>query len=260
MGKYFSNDSDLSKYNFTEDSVDASRVIPSTDNLTQPLTEKVKNNLSNRGKTPTIAKNEDEYISIVREQTDSITDSIHKYSEETKQEITNNFKKFSPVELFEKMNQMLFIIGELSNKIKSLESKIDLLCDTSPVQPNKSQNSEKFMQESTPNTAIEEKYVKNVQSIPQKTIQAPAPKKTADSIDMMNKTEVKNQLQGIISGKTRLPTDGYIDGGVKLEEVFPNLDDEAYQAAYKTMAEQKEEVKLSNSKPIPGKMRAITGF
>ena len=43
MSKYFSKDSDIFNYAVTEDdSIDASRITPSTDNLTQPLSEETK--------------------------------------------------------------------------------------------------------------------------------------------------------------------------------------------------------------------------
>jgi len=238
MGKYFSNTSDFSKYDVTDDnSVDTSTVIPSTDNLTNKLSDETKEKLS---KTPNDATNEDEYINLVKEQTDQVSSMIKKYSDESKQELKNQFKKFQPIEIFEKLNQIIFVIAELSNRINSLEKTIKGNSEEKEEQKKISDPSELY--------AIQQhQELENKINIPENIPESKEEK-------LPNIEEIKKKINEAKSGK--IPNDDYKDNSINLEEVFPDLDDEAYQAAYASSSEkEKTKTKTKEKTPTPGKMR-----
>ena len=79
MGKYFSNDTDL-KIHIDDNEKNSNIVIPSTDNLTQPLSETTKEKLLKNKFEPT---NVDEYIDMVKVQTQQTTQMVQRYSEDS---------------------------------------------------------------------------------------------------------------------------------------------------------------------------------
>lgn len=248
MGKYFSNDSDFSQYNLEEEK--HSNVIPSTDNLTKPLSDKTKEKLS---RTPNDAVNEDDYINLVKEQTEQVSSMISKYSEESKQELHNQFKKFQPVEIFEKLNQLIFVVAQLNNKISKLENTLLGIEEekqnrviTDPAQLYKLQEKEKMLE----NINIPE-------NIPVQEIKTPDNFKKNERPDI---NVLRQQINDAKNGK-KIPNYEYSDNSINLEEVFPDLDDEAYQAAYaSSMRLEKTKSKAVEQTPTPGKMKGITGF
>lgn len=264
MGKYFSNDSDLLNYAVTDDnSVDVTNAIPHTDNLTQPLSDETKQKLTEKNHTDTIST-EDEYINIVKEQSIKTSDMIQKYSDESKQEIKNQFAKFAPAELFEKMNQILFVLTTLSNKVDTLEKTIlqnvksvDNTTNNGKLEVRNPADLYKIQQTEKINTTSEKDDTPIIpHSIPNKS------QKVETSPQMPDVNEVKKQLENIKKGiKPRMPGDGYTDKSVNLEQMFPNLDDEAYQAAYRAIDQQQNPGDSTTStKPEPGKMRGLNGF
>jgi|SaaInlStandDraft_4_1057021.scaffolds.fasta_scaffold28399_2 hypothetical protein len=239
MGKYFSSDSDLSQYNVSEEnSIDTTNVIPSTDNLTKPLSDETKEQLIQS--TPSTT---DEHINVVKQQTEHVSQMIQTYSEESKQEFKNHFEKFAPAELFEKLNQLIFVVTDLSNRITSLEN------NTSGTPPNKTHIRKEI---SNPQELYEMQEHGNISE----SIKIPDNNQTPVDIE-----SVKKDIANIKKGKTpkNIPSDGLTDNTVNLEEMFPDLDDDGLQAAYASMSEKKVD-RTTVIKPVPGNMRSITGF
>lgn len=244
MGKYFSNDTNFSNYDITNDnSVDATKAIPSTDNLTAPLSDETKEKLS---RTPNEAVNEDDYINLVKEQTEQVSSMIQQYSDESKQELKNQFQKFQPVEIFEKLNQIIFVIAQLGNKITSLEKTLNTIMTNNADEPDdKNENN---------NDMNIDEHNETENDIPQSI---PNTNQTSDDMPTVN--EIKQKINMAKNGNK--DNDTYTDKSVKLEEIFPNLDDEAYQAAYaSSMLKERNKPKTEEKTPSPGKMRGITGF
>lgn len=242
MGKYFSKDSELSKYVLPENTESVKNVIPLTDNLTNTLSDTTKEKLSKRFE-PT---NQDEYIDMVREQTDHVSNMIKKYSDESKKEFKNQFDKFAPAELFEKLNQLIFVVADLSNRITSLENKFS--------NNNTPPNSKNEIEISDPADLFRLQHELDTLDSSKRFNQKPQ--------NIPDVSAIREHLSNIKQGnKVRtIPTEEYIDKGIKLEEVFPNLDDEAYQAVYSSLSKQKTHDYTTDDKPTPGGMRGITGF
>ena len=126
MGKYFSNDSDLSNYTTVADeSVDTTKLaMPTNHILNQSSSVDAKEILhqfpkNNDYKQPTTT---DEHIDFVKNQNALANHMVNSYSEELKTKVKNQFELFSPAELFEKLNQIMFVLADLGNRISSLEN------------------------------------------------------------------------------------------------------------------------------------------
>lgn len=245
MGKYFSNDSDLSNYNLSDDAtVDTSTLaMPLPSNLTQTLDHKSKEILSgvSNDSQNIQPQTTDEHINFVRQQNNQVRQLVNSYSEEMKESVKNQFEMFSPAEIFEKFNQIIYVLTDLSNRITSLENTVKS-GNTVTKQPAQE------IEISDPEQLI------RFQKMLEKGI-------TPNTQPEMNKNNVNQILTDIKKGNgpRTIPGGDYIDKGVNLEEMFPHLDDEAYQAAYKAMSETKNP-KTESITPAPGSMRGITGF
>lgn len=250
MGKYFSNDSDLSNYTTVADeSVDTTKLaMPTNHILNQSSSVDSKEILqqfpkNNDYKQPTTT---DEHIDFVKNQNALANHMVNSYSEELKTKVKNQFELFSPAELFEKLNQIMFVLADLGNRISSLENTTK----NNMVSNNANNSNNGKIELSNPEDLL--KF--------EKSLEQNNPKPINDNT-YLNPNEVKAALSNIRQGNIpkNIPSSEYIDNGLNLEEIFPHLDDEAYQAAYKAMSENK----ISNTDtqmPSPGNMRGITGF
>jgi hypothetical protein len=255
MGKYFSSNTDTSKFELTE-SVDKI-TVPSVDNLTTPLSSQVKEKLSQtRIDTPTT---QDDYIDAVKVQVDQVSDMVKKYSDESKKELKNQFEKFAPVELFEKINQLIFVIADMSNRISTLEQIIatnfNIQNQAQPKMVEITDPADLYRLQTRMDKLGEDELSSTVtpQNIPSQ------PKNSNNVMPDVN--DVRRQLNNIKQGKSKsIPSEGFTDKGIKLEEVFPDLDDEAYSAAYTVMNKLKPTDNVVEETPQPGSMRGITGF
>ena len=252
MGKYFSSDSDLTKFNISEEK--QTSAMPSADNLTSPLPTASKEKLS-VVRQENMPMTQDEHIDMVRVQADVASEMVNKYSKDTKKMIEQQFEKFSPIELFEKLNQVIFTLADLSNRISKLETKIDAI-STGVVIPER-----KPIEITDPEQLYRlqnklDEFSKTPESIP-----GSRDKENISVEDRPSVEEIKKRLSDVKSGKVRkLPDEGLTDESVKLEEMFPNLDSEAYTAAYSAMSKYNKVVSTEATKPAPGTMRNLTGF
>lgn len=250
MGKYFSKDSDLTKFNIAEEK--SKQAIPTSDNLTTPISETTREKLATiRRDSP---QTQDDYIDMVRVQADAASDMVNKYSNDAKKMMEQQFEKFAPAELFEKLNQIIFTLADLSNRITSLEHRVTTGVPTPEKKPIEITDPEQLYK--LQNRLDELTKVRSPESIPDTRSND-----TASSEDKPDITEIKKRLLEAKSGKTRkIPSEGLADEAIKLEEVFPNLDDEAYQAAYTAMNKYNKVEHSEESKPEPGSLRNLSGF
>lgn len=257
MGKYFSADSDLTKFTGFEEKPNT--VIPSVNNLTDPLPTDSKEKLSTV-RQDNIPMTQDDYIDMVRVQADAATQMVNRYSQETKKVMEQQFEKFAPVELFEKLNQIIFTIADLSNRITSLEQKIDHISNGTPIQEKKqpleiTDPEQLYRFQNKLDSLIASK---KPESIP---VNAQTNNISEDDISGIDINTVRRRLEDARAGNIRkLPDEGLIDESIKLEEVFPDLDDDAYTAAYSAMNQYSKVDRTETSKPEPGTLRNITGF
>ncbi len=250
MGKYFSSDSDLTKFNIEE--VEHKAAIPTADNLTSPLPQATKDKLAQQRIEPPATQ--DDHIDMVKVQADFASEMVGKYSRETKKIVEQQFEKFAPAELFEKLNQILFTIVDLSNRVTSLEKTILANSNGMPTQEKK------------PITITDPEQLYRLQGrIDELTkIEQPAsiPQQAAsDNNERPHVDELRSMLADAKNGKARkIPSEGFVGDGVKLEEMFPNLEDAAYTAAYTAMNTYNKTEHTDSKKPEPGSLRNLNGF
>lgn len=238
MGKYFSNDSNFSQFDITdENSIDVTKVSPNNAVISESLDDDTIELLSS--KYAALKQNiSDEDLNIVKvhKEIQEINNIVENYSEETKKEIKNQFNVFGPAELMGKMNQIMFMMMNLNDRLISIEGAIK----NQPVEKPKSQ------------TINDPRDLINID----KSLNRLEQTNNIPSID-----DIKIQLEKIKSGKVpvSIPDEDYIDKSVNLEEIFPDLEDEAYQAAYSAMKiKQKTQSETTPVSPIA--MKHITGF
>jgi hypothetical protein len=270
MSKYFTNDVDVSLSH--AESIQSSlrteqNVVPSADNLTNSsqIDENTRKLLTptKEFRSPKDAIDDEDYIQLVYEQSAEVTESIKKFSNDTKQEIKNVFDKFAPAEIFEKLNQLIYVVTQLNNRVASLE---ELIQNNSPqITTNVQNNSQPIIKTNSIDTTITETMSTNSDlGIPVNHhtpfSNRPTEVTSEDDQPMMTVAEIKHHLRDITSGKSPsiLPTNGYLDKSINLEKIFPNMDDEAYQAAYSSIASAQNKPSLDVAPPTPGKMRGIT--
>lgn len=223
MSKYFSNDSDFSNYQDTtiilDNNTNKNTII---NDIIEPLTPEKKEILNNiSSKDTPISSN------------DQVNKMVNDYTHATNTEVKNQFNSMTSVELFEKMNQLIFVVSNLSNKIADLEIII---------KNNKLKNMKEPMEISDPKDLIDLERKLN-------TFNKPA------SIN-----DVQSQLNNIKKGNIDIPLEDYIDNSVRLEEMFPNLDDEAYQAGYNALSQTKPKPQTSKNIDIGTMRGGSNGF
>ena len=211
MSKYFSNDSNIDTTHITPDEV--SRAIP-----TPPKVEKSPAMTSEQFVTPT--KIEEEVLKVAA-QSAIVKETMDEINRVNPRKIEESFKTFKPAELFERLNQITFLMIEMNNRMTAIEAQMKsgvLYGDKSdkPLSPK-----EQFEQSNT-NTNNEQ---------------------------MMTVAQVKEEIKRAQTEKKvpSIPTEDYIDKGVRLEEIFPEQSNEALQAAYESMAETEKEGAGNNS-------------
>ncbi len=238
MSKYFSNDTNLSKYDMTEtNSVDVTMATHIPSELSENITHEQKELLNK----PYIPMNTDEHISYVREQSNQIKKMVETYSEESKQTITNNFSKFAPAELFEKLNQIIFILANINNRLTALEDNSKEAKKTNPS-INEAISDPKELYEFHKRQELNEN------------------RSTAEQ--QISVSEAQQIMKKILNGENplKIPDEGFVDKSMDLEELIPNLPDDAYQAAYASMAKAENTFNSPGEKIITTNMRNLTGF
>ncbi len=218
MSKYFSNNTDFSHYPINDDGNIPTSNIPEFTN---------ENIISDEKKDILTNKQNNIELERIREQNIQLQKMLDNYTTETKSNIPNQFNNFAPAEIFEKLNQLIFVVSNLSNRITDMENTL------------KQQN--RIITPTTTSRTISD------------------PSQIVEFEKEFSKNKVQATLENIKKGKN-IPMEDYIDNSVRLEEMFPELDDEAYQAGYNALSQ----IKSTNNKPTDvtvGNMRAgLNGF
>jgi len=270
MGKYFSENSSIhSQYPVTPENTVEVRATPLTDNLTQPLSEEKKQKLSLT--PPKKPETTGEYVSYVEQQSNMVSQMVKDYSAESKQEIEKKFEKFTPLEMFEKINQLFFVVADLSNRVATLDATIQTLINiaTKGAGIQKPTNAQRNITNPHELHGIQEQLEKGIKiDVPQQSNRNQSsrpntPSRNVTNDEPMDISQVKEMLGNIQKGKglKGLPMNGYTDNSINLEEVFPNREDGAYQAAYQVLNERKlGEGTAGNDEVVQRNMKQIVGF
>jgi len=209
MSKYFNNTESLST-SISDISEENNSIIPTH---IQQIDNDGKANLQSK-----LNNSLDDEIKKVASQSAIIDDSMDELKKVTDSyaEIENALKKFKPLELFERLNQITFLMIEMRNRLDAIENHLRL---------------------------DEEKPLKS--PIEQFN-------ETSNNDDLMDPKVAKEQLNSIQKGNIpTIPNENYIENGVNLEEMFPGKPDEAYQAAYKSLAENQDKLNTQTVSKSP---------
>lgn len=124
-------------------------------------------------------------------------------------------------DILEKLTQHSFLMVQMNDRLMKIEKLLLLLT----------------------NTDVEVTIQKKDGLTPRELYEASL--QDDEVVDYMDINVVRNKLDNMKSETIpSIPLEDYIDNGIKLEEVFPDMPDEAYQAAYKSLN--------SKHKPNPG--------
>jgi len=210
MSKYFSNDTTIDTSYISKEPI--SRAMPTPQEVEQSPAMS-----SDQLVTPT--KIEEEVLQVAA-QSAIINEAMDEINRVNPTKIEESFKTFKPAELFERLNQITFLMIEMNNRMTAIEKQI--------------RNGDIQNTNDRPLTPIEQFEQSN-------------PGKNDDQ--MMTVEQVKNGIKKAQAEKKvpGIPTEDYIDRGVKLEEIFPDQSNEALQAAYESIAETEKDIGNNNS-------------
>jgi len=211
MSKYFNNTESLSTP-ISEVSEENDSIIPTH---IQQLDDSGKSNLQSK-----LNSTFDDEIKRVASQSAIIDDSMDELKKVTDSytEIENALKKFKPLELFERLNQITFLMIEMRNRLDAIENHLKIDEEKPPKSPIEHFNESSYNKDN----------------------------------DLMNPKVVKEQLNNIQRGGIpTIPNENYIENGANLEEMFPGKPDEAYQAAYKSLAENQDKLNTQTTSKSP---------
>jgi len=214
MSKYFSNKPEITKQ--IETPVQESRAIP------QPIT-KPKSQLQQKELLRASPEIEEEILQVAA-QSAIVKETMDEINRINPNKIENALKKFQPAELFERLNQITFVLIEMNNRLTAIEASLEKGEQLEPVP------------------------VKTETLSPREQFEAAGQEDVSEK-DLMDLDTAKEELKKITSAKKipGIPNESYVDNGVSLEEVFPDRPDEAYKAAYSSMAETESDSGVSKS-------------
>jgi len=238
MGKYFQNDSELLNYAVNSDtmSVDMSEqnTIPNFNTQTERI-------LSDEDKE-TLSKP----ISSEQQSIDSKIDEIHEQNEAIKEhfihiekeKVKQTFKSFDELEVLERLNQITFLLVQQNSRLDKIEEFLKSSSD-SLNKPNES--FEDKLRESERESEIQNLKPEDISHMTPTERHIYETNNTDKPVDFTNPTDVQREISKIRNGQPpSLPDEGLIDTSVNLEEMFPDKDPEAYQAAYSSMEAAKK--------------------
>ncbi len=213
----------MSKY-FTDETVVSdltTQLPPKEENFTMPTPQVVNQQEIPIAETIPLTepKTVEEHIAKINHENKEINKAVKQITETTQEEITNTFETFTALELFEKMNQITYLLIKMNNRMTSIEEVLAGKADAEIL--NKTEKKltprEQFMQEEQ--------------------------QKNEDNLDKANSQLKKGMSEEVIG----LPDEDYLDKGTNLESMFPNMPSEAYQAAYQALDKTEAPKNVSKS-------------
>ena len=225
MSKYFSNTSNIDTTHIKTQEVHRAIVQPV---IRETLSNYDRDTLNNN--TQTI---EDEILQVAA-QSAIVNETMNEINRINPRKIEDTLKSFKPAELFERLNQITFLMIEMNNRLTAIES---ILSKSSRLETHPDEEPEKPL-------SPREMFDQNNTSSPSMSVE--------EARKLMTEKINEKKIPGI-------PSEDYIDKGVKLEEIFPKQSNEAIQAAYETISESEKELNngIRYSKSPRGGMNGI---
>lgn len=260
MGKYFSNDSNLLNYDISDDTtVDMTKVaMPDISHQETPLSTEKRSLLEPARVDVSEQQSLDEKINEIQNQNQEIAEEFNRIGRER---VKQTFKSFDELEVLERLNQITFLLVEQNNRITNVENVLKSFGNINPQQPIKETLNDREMEVETEASLNQD--ISQLSAIDKHKLELEAANKPLSNEDLMNPQKVSQEISRISSGKVpSIPTEGLTDNSIKLEEIFPDRDPEAYQAAYKSLEDtEKRKRGLGYSKsPKGGLTGSNAGF
>ena len=231
MSKYFTDDTSNLTNQLEDELEETNYAMPTP----QVVDSSMRDKIIQQDITPIKPTSVEEHIAVVNHQNKTVNNMIKEITTGTAEEITNTFETLSTLELFERMNQISFLLVKMNARLDGIEKAITD-GKTQIVEPQQ-----------------EYRQVEQTEVEPTKVDYQEAAKDAVDTSKLspreqyaLEKTENLSPLEaahkqladGIKSN--RLPDEGYIDSGTNLEKIFPNMPADAYQAAYESINDVKK--------------------
>lgn len=221
MSKYFTDDNDLSSLTTQIEQPTTSVATP----IPNPVDNSIQNQINSQNEIPkkptNVPTSVEEHIASVTAQNNEVNTAMKHITQAAGEQIENDFKSLAPLELFERMNQLTYLIVKMNNKLTAIEK---LLIDGGDAKTeldaaNIRTESATHNTSTTTSVSPKEQYLKQQED-----------SKRLSAVEL-----AQQQLsKGMYNHGNGLPSEGYADESNNLEKIFPNMPEEAYQAAYES--------------------------
>jgi len=229
MSKYFTDDTSTLTNQLEEQTEEVNYAMPTPMAVDKSIRDKI---IQQDTPTPIQAPTSvEEHIAVVNHQNKTVNKMMEEITAGTAEKITNTFESLSTLELFERMNQISFLLVKMNSRLDSIEKAIN----NGNISVNTTQT---YTQVDTKETADVDKVDYQEQAKIKDDISKLSPReqyameqtKTLSPLE----TAQKQLADGIKTGGA-MPDEGYVDSSTNLEKIFPNMPDDAYQAAYESI-------------------------
>jgi len=225
MSKYFTDDISPLTNQLENELEELNYAMPTPTVVDDSIREKIIQQDSPK------AKSVEEHIAIVNHQNKTVNNMIKEITTGTAEEITQTFETLSTLELFERMNQISFLLVKMNSRLDSIEKAITNGVNSATVQ--QPQEYTKVEQVTTEPTKVD--YQEEAQNKAEISKLSPREQYALEKTDNLSPLEAahKQLADGIKSNG--MPDEGYTGEGTNLEKIFPNMPAEAYQSAYEAI-------------------------
>jgi len=195
--------------------------------------QKIINSTTNMYGDEKIDFNDPEVKEILRTsiENNEVDEIVKHNTNKLKTEIKQTFARFTPAEIFERLNQITFLLFELNNRIGKLEETI--------ANQKNNKKSDKFINEMINNPELHQQRMEETQKLKEnlkpKELTADEyrkmvsdPNYNRNDIEIKNAEDANKVLDKMLDGEIPLIPD------TPVEDIFPNMPEEAYEAYYKT--------------------------
>lgn len=221
MSKYFTDDTSTLTNQLEEQLEETNYAMPTPTAIDKSMRDKIiQQDIPN----PTSVE---DHIAIVNHQNKTVNNMIKEITVGTAEEITQTFETLSTLELFERMNQISFLLVKMNSRLDGIEKAIN---GTNGVKTTQ----EYTQVEQTAVEPIKPDYQEQEKPKIDTSNMSPREQYALEKTDKLSPLEAahKQLADGI---KSNFPDEGYVGEGTNLEKIFPNMPDDAYQAAYSSI-------------------------
>jgi hypothetical protein len=229
MSKYFTDDTTSLTNQLEEQLEETNYVIPTPAAVDTTIQEKInQQNIKDIDQKPTSVE---EHIAIVNNQNKTVNKMMHEITSGTAEEITNTFETLSTLELFERMNQISFLLVKMNSRLDNIEKVIRN--NTSTEQKTNNKVDQHIVPDTTASEKVDYQEVERNKS----EISKLSPREQYELGTSKNLSPLEAAQKQLADGikNNMMPDEGYDGIGTNLEKIFPNMPAEAYQSAYESI-------------------------